>query len=131
MNKFFNPTPLERIGLCIGIISLFFFQALQAQNLPIAANDTVSTQENVNATASLVNNDFDVDGDLDSASIDLDTLSPGQQDSFTTALGLIWVDSQGVLTFEVNPGVYGLDTAYYSIQDTNGNSSNVAYIFFN
>jgi gliding motility-associated-like protein len=129
VNKFFNSTPFLRFILCTGFISLFFFQALQAQNPPVAIDDTVSTQENVNAFISLISNDLDVGGDLDSSSIDLDTLSPGQQDSLTTSLGLLWIDSQGNLTFEVNPGVYGLDTAHYSIQDTSGNSSNVASIF--
>ncbi|MEC9221028.1 MAG: Ig-like domain-containing protein, partial [Bacteroidota bacterium] len=129
MNKFFNSTPFLRFILCTGFISLFFSQALQAQNPPVAIDDTVSTQENVDAFVSLISNDLDVDDDLDSSSIDLDTLSPGQQDSLTTSLGLLWVDNQGNLTFEVNPGVYGLDTAHYSIQDTSGNSSNVASIF--
>ena len=71
----------------------------------------------MDALVSLLGNDIDVDNDLDSSSIDLDTLSPGQQDSLSTALGLIWVDSAGNLTFEVNPGVYGLDTAYYRFRN--------------
>ena len=75
MNKFYNSTPLVRIILCLGFVSLFFSQALQAQNPPIAINDTVSTQENVDALVSLLGNDIDVDGNLDSTSIDLDTPS--------------------------------------------------------
>ena len=49
MNKFFNSTPFLRFILCTGFISLFFSQALQAQNPPVTVDDTVSAQENVDA----------------------------------------------------------------------------------
>jgi mannan endo-1,4-beta-mannosidase len=65
---------------------------------------------------------------INSASIDLDPNTSGQQTSLTVAGGTFVVVGQSV-QFVPKTGFNGLTQASYTVADTNGNRSNVGYLF--
>ncbi len=95
---------------------------------PIAVNDTTSTTEDTTVKITLINNDYDVDGIIDTTTVDLDTLSDGVQKVLVTSQGTWQVDSTGELTF--SPVLNFNDTAmlYYTVKDNKGDTSNVAMV---
>ncbi len=96
---------------------------------PVAVADTTSTPENTSVLISVISNDTDVDGNLDIASVDLDTVLAGRQISKTDASGNAWsVDNSGVVTFSPATNYYGTATLPYTISDSNGVISPAANI---
>lgn len=89
-------------------------------NAPVAVTDNLCIAQftyNVN----IVVNDYDIDGDLDPSSIDLDPNTLGQQTTF----GEFSVDSNGNLTSFPN----NYSTFTYTISDFMGNVSNITTVY--
>ena len=97
--------------------------------LPVANDDNSSTDLDTDVVILVANNDIDPDGNLDLGSIDLDPTTPGQQTSITIlGEGTYTSNGDGTVTFDPEPGFTGTSTVTYTIDDTDGNTSNVATI---
>ncbi|MFA7273586.1 MAG: Ig-like domain-containing protein, partial [Crocinitomicaceae bacterium] len=96
--------------------------------LPIAINDSTTTNSNTNALFNVVANDSDADGTIDVASVDLDTLTAGQQTTYTTSEGNWSVDALGNVTFSPVLNFSGTATTHYTVNDNDGNTSNIALL---
>ncbi|MBD2095161.1 tandem-95 repeat protein [Trichocoleus sp. FACHB-591] len=79
---------------------------------PIASNDTFTTNENTAITLSVLDNDFDVEGDV------LTIIS-----STNVANGTLIDNGNGSFSYTPNPGFIGGDGFTYVIDDGNGNTS--------
>ncbi|PIE47930.1 MAG: hypothetical protein CSA40_01990, partial [Flavobacteriales bacterium] len=94
---------------------------------PVAVDDSTTTDYDTNVTFSASDNDTDSDGVIDPATVDLDPATPGIQNTFTDADGNLWtVDTLGNVTFDPAPTFVGVATIPYTINDDDGNTSNVA-----
>ena len=74
----------------------------------------------------MTGDDWDLDGTITVASVDLDPATAGQQTTLTTAQGTWTVDGAGNVTFTPAPGFAGTATASYTVLDNEGLVSNVA-----
>ncbi len=96
---------------------------------PVAVVDpTLSTANDTNVTIPVLTNDTDLDGTIDTATVDLDPTTPGQQ---TTLLvpgeGTYSVSPLGVITFDPLPTFTGTTTPVcYTVNDNLGATSNPA-----
>ena len=77
---------------------------------PVAVNDSASVNEDQSVSISVLNNDFDPDGD---------TLSVA---SFTQPSNGTVTNNNGVLTYQGNANFNGNDSFTYTISDGNGNT---------
>ncbi len=93
---------------------------------PVANNDADTTLEDVAVVVDVVAND--VDENLDLSSVDLDTVTAGQQTSISTAQGNWLVDANGLVTFTPAAGVNGVTARNYTVKDLAGLQSGVATI---
>jgi hypothetical protein len=84
---------------------------------PIANDDNVTTPEDTPTTFNITNNDTDVDGMIDLASVDLDPNTPGIQTTFVVAGGTFSYDGAGNVTFTPNADFNGIATADYQVCD--------------
>jgi len=98
-------------------------------DLPIAINDTINTSEDITATINLLLNDSDVDNTLNAATIDLNQITPGVQNSINNLAGVWSVNNQGVLTFSPALNYNGISTIQYTVNDASSGVSNVAQVF--
>lgn len=111
------------------ILAMIFYATAYGQEFPpVAAADAATTQENIAATIDLLANDSDPNNDIDSATVDLDPVSPGIQADRTTPNGMFTVDADGVLTFSPAVNFSGTETISYNVSDTTGRVSNNADI---
>jgi CshA-type fibril repeat protein len=100
-----------------------------ANDPPVAADDSTSTQENTPVTLSVLNNDTDPEGNMDVATVDLDPTTAGRQTTFTVAgQGTFEVDDTGVVTFTPVTGFTGVATIPYTVDDDEPLTSNEANI---
>ena len=101
-----------------------------AANLPpTAVNDVVATNKNTPLNISVASNDYDTDGTLNLASIDLDVATPGIQTSNNLpGIGTFSVNGSGVVTFTPAPGYLGPANIGYTINDDDGATSNIGVI---
>jgi len=91
------------------------------QLLPIAVDDYTHTLENISVTINITNNDYDIDGSIDPASV-LIINYPSN--------GSIFVDPlSGVVTYTPDLGFNGSDSFQYTVDDNDGLTSNVANVF--
>ena len=96
---------------------------------PVAADDSALTQIDVPVAVNIVANDTDTDGTIDAATVDLDPVTAGQQNSFTIAgQGTFSDDGAGNVTFTPVVGFTGAPTATYTVNDNDGGLSNTATI---
>ncbi len=86
---------------------------------PLANNDSVTTAEDTAVTFSLLSNDSDVDGSLDSTSV-LITADP--------AHGSVIANGDGTVTYTPETGYHGSDSFTYTVADDQGAVSNVATV---
>ncbi|HMQ01316.1 MAG TPA: Ig-like domain-containing protein, partial [Cyclobacteriaceae bacterium] len=103
---------------------------LPVNDPPVAVDDTATTTTNVAITFNITDNDFDVDGNIEPSTVDLDPSSPGQQKTFTVeAEGIYEVDNAGNLTFTPAFNYQGVASAiFYTVEDNDGAVSNQASI---
>jgi hypothetical protein len=78
---------------------------------PVAANDTVTTEEGEAVVIDVVANDSDPDGDLDPATVEI--VSPPSDGTAT-------VDAAGRITYDPDPDYVGSDTFTYRVCDAQG-----------
>lgn len=102
--------------------AVFIINVLSINDDPIAVNDTFygpGTQGTNSITFNILTNDYDIDGTLDSASIDLDPITPGIQKTYTVSgEGTYTVDSFGNVTFS------------YSFSTPTGGCTPINYIVY-
>jgi gliding motility-associated-like protein len=96
--------------------------------LPIANNDDTSTDVNTSVTLNIVANDTDVDGTIEAATIDLNTITAGIQKQNSTSGGEFSVDASGVVTFVPVVDFTGITAVSYTVKDNSGKLSNAATI---
>ena len=89
--------------------------------LPIAKNDTVSTDEDVAVALQVLNNDFDPDGSLDTTSVTV-TIAPKHGSAVATA-------ATGIIDYTPDTNFFGGDTLSYTVKDDEGNVSLPATVF--
>lgn len=88
---------------------------------PIATNDAVNAIPATPVTFNVTMNDFDLDGTIDPSTVSLDTSGLTAQESAT-------VDSQGNVTFTPGSDLSGTVTIPYTIQDSEGATSDPGQI---
>ncbi len=94
---------------------------------PVANADSTSTQIDTPVSVTVTANDTDADGSIDSASVDLDPNTAGQQTTVTVAgEGTYSVNASGVVTFTPASGFSGTSSVSYTVSDNAGASSNLA-----
>ena len=93
--------------------------------LPIPVSDSLQLYSGSSGTLpNLISNDIKGTYSINPASIDLDTLKSGIQDSlFISGKGSFKVSSTGTLVFTPVPGFSGIVKDYYTVADTFGNRS--------
>ncbi|MBT1707421.1 tandem-95 repeat protein [Fulvivirgaceae bacterium PWU5] len=97
-------------------------------SVPIAADDAVTTPEDTPVQLNVVQNDRDPDGTINAATVDLDTGTPGIQNSFTTDNGTFTIPTSGTVRFTPAQDVFGVTTITYAVDDNVGATSNAAKI---
>jgi len=103
---------------------------LWANQAPIAVNDPATTIEESPVSFNVTTNDYDTDGTVNVATVDLDPATSGIQTTFTVMnQGTYSVNSLGVVTFTPVLNFNGTATAVnYTVQDNKGVASNIATI---
>ena len=87
---------------------------------PIAVNDYTYTLENTSVIINITNNDYDTDGSIDPASVDIINY---------TSNGSISVDPEsGETTYTPDLGFIGSDSFQYTVDDNDGLTSNIANV---
>ena len=87
---------------------------------PTAFDDSASTDENTSVGINVIGNDFDPDGEIDPATIQI-TQQPG--------LGELSVHpSTGIITYTPDSGACGADNFAYTVADNDGATSNEATV---
>ncbi|MCX7551882.1 Ig-like domain-containing protein, partial [Xanthomarina sp. F2636L] len=88
--------------------------------VPTADNNTTSiacSLTGVPAAFNVTSTDVDVDGNIDSSTVDFDQATPGFQDTANTAEGSWSVDTNGNVTFTPISGFVGSATINYTVND--------------
>jgi hypothetical protein len=83
---------------------------------------------NIPTNINVVTNDTDADGSINVATVDLDPLTPGIQNTFPTTGGTFAVDGAGVVGFMPTTGFIGTANVNYTVNDNLGLVSNVGVI---
>ncbi|MGI9542303.1 MAG: tandem-95 repeat protein, partial [Cyclobacteriaceae bacterium] len=86
---------------------------------PIANDDAANTDEDQAVTINVTNNDTDVDGSINDASIVIET-NPSN--------GSVVVNNDGTVEYTPNLNFNGLDTFNYTVEDDDGALSNIAQV---
>lgn len=97
-------------------------------DLPVAGNDAIVTNEDVAASVNLLSNDTDADGTIDPATVDIDLNAGGIQNTRLTAAGSFAVSSSGILSFTPAANYHGVSSIRYTVQDNLGGVSNEATV---
>ncbi|WP_158729855.1 LamG-like jellyroll fold domain-containing protein [Flavobacterium sp. I-STPA6A] len=99
-------------------------------DVPVAVNDSKSTNEDTPVTIAIKTNDTDADGTIDGTTVDLDQALSGIQITFTaTNEGTYSVDASGIVTFTPVLNYNGVATPVnYTVNDNLGLTSNSAKI---
>jgi gliding motility-associated-like protein len=111
--------------------TIVIFKVTPINHPPKAFNDTITTNEDTPVTINVTANDIDVDGNgtINVKTVDLDTLTPGIQDSIKTATGVWKVDtSTGNVTYTPKLNYNGIAVIYYTVKDDSAALSNTAMI---
>ncbi|WP_353932490.1 tandem-95 repeat protein [Okeanomitos corallinicola TIOX110] len=88
-------------------------------NNPVANDDSATTSEDRSVIIKVLNNDTDAEGNLD-----LNTLQIVQPNNGTAR----YISSTGEIVYTPNRDFFGEDSFTYTIQDTEGGTSNVATV---
>jgi gliding motility-associated-like protein len=90
---------------------------------PVAVADAESTSEDAAVTVKVTENDTDVDGSINAASVDLDTSTGGIQTTRTTAEGTFTSNGAGEVTFTPVANFTGSASIQYTVEDNGGEAS--------
>ena len=96
---------------------------------PQTVNDTLMINEDEMGSINVVLNDSDGDNNLDVGSVDLDPETPGIQTAVVTEIGSWSVDNAGNVSFVPFDNLNGVDSVAYTISDSTGLTSSVAWIY--
>ncbi len=105
--------------------------------VPVAVTDVTNTPNNTAVTFAVAANDTDADGNgtINTATIDLDPATAGIQTSITVAgqgtFTTVGVTAGSVRFTPVNSAFTGVATTPYTVQDTDGTTSNSASLTVN
>jgi gliding motility-associated-like protein len=91
---------------------------------PVANSDATTTNEDTDVTLNVVANDTDIDGTINSASVDMDPATSGKQTTIAVTGGTFTVANTGIVTFAPTLNFFGASTATYTVEDNNGATSN-------
>ena len=97
-------------------------------DLPTAANDAASTNEDTQVSFNVTTNDSDDDGTIAANTVDLNTSSGGIQGSISTPQGTFSVNGAGLVTFTPLANFSGVASIQYTVNDNSGGTSNAATI---
>jgi gliding motility-associated-like protein len=124
-----NYTVNDNLGLASNIATINI-TIMAVDTVPIANNDSKTTNENTVITIPITANDTDFDGTIDVTTVDLDPATAGIQNTFVVAgQGTYTVSVLGIVTFTPVLNFYGTATPiYYRVNDNEGGVSNVATI---
>jgi hypothetical protein len=100
-------------------IATVFIDVLAVNDAPIAVNDSVITSYHTAIDIPVLQNDYDIDSPIDTASISIID---------SAAYGNIVVASNGIVEYSPNVGFYGMDSFTYTVSDTQGSVSNAATV---
>lgn len=112
----FRNNHFDKLG---GVPLVNINAALCADKLPIASNDSATTNEDTAITISVLSNDADPDGTLNTASIEI-TASPQH--------GQLSIGGGGAITYTPNLNYFGSDVFGYRVQDNLGARTNIATV---
>lgn len=115
-------------GACDTAIITFVVSSVN--DAPVAVDDTISTPYDTNVSIPVASNDYDIDGTINNATIDLDPSTPGIQTTYTVpGEGTYTANPDGTVTFDPIAGFEGNTTPVnYVIQDNQGLISNIGTI---
>jgi gliding motility-associated-like protein len=132
-NNYFGTTTIvytlcDPSGACDTAIITFVVSSVN--DAPVAVNDAISTPYDTNVNLPVASNDFDIDGTINNATIDLNPSTPGIQTTFTVpGEGTYTANPDGTVTFDPLAGFEGNTTPVnYVIQDNEGLQSNIGTI---
>jgi gliding motility-associated-like protein len=98
-------------------------------SLPIATDDAITTPEDTPVQLNVVQNDRDPDGTINAATVDLDTSTPGIQNTLVVAdKGTFTIPTSGIVRFTPVQDVFGVTSITYTVDDNVGATSNAARI---
>lgn len=108
----------------------FFYGPGEIPVAPVAVNDQSLDNSSGAVTLNVISNDTDINGDVNDASVDLNTATAGQQTTrIVSGEGTWTVDDLGNVTFTPEPGFIGSPTPInYYVKDFAGLQSNAATI---
>ena len=89
------------------------------QEPPVAVDDSAITAEDTPVTISILDNDSDPDGTLDPSTVTITT---------PPANGTLVVNADGTVDYTPNANYNGPDSFSYTVEDNEGNVSNVATV---
>lgn len=95
---------------------------------PVAIADAANGGDGVAIVIDVTNNDTDVDGTVNAATVDLDPSAAGIQVTKSTAAGAWSVNASGIVTFTSVVNFSGTATLPYRVNDNGGATSNSALI---
>lgn len=105
-------------------ISLSFMESVQISMsidainaVPVADDNSVSTFLNVPVAFIVTDTDYDIDGNIDTSTVDLDPSTEMFDNNITTSEGNWSVDTLGVVTFSPLNGFLGIAELYYTVND--------------
>ncbi|MFA7274273.1 MAG: Ig-like domain-containing protein [Crocinitomicaceae bacterium] len=105
----------------ICVTDTLFITVIPINDVPVALNDTTSTDEDIAVIFNITNNDTDVDGNLNISTVVLSTSS--------NLFGTWTVDLFGNVTYTPALNFNGTASVNYTILDSTGAISNVATIY--
>ncbi|MGI9542869.1 MAG: Ig-like domain-containing protein [Cyclobacteriaceae bacterium] len=88
-------------------------------DLPVAVDDAVGTNEELTIAINVINNDTDTDGNIDPTSVGIAAFPLN---------GQIVVNGDGTITYTPDPNFAGIDSLAYTVDDDDGGTSNVATV---
>lgn len=85
--------------------------------VPVADNNSAFTFLNIPVTFIVTDTDYDIDGNIDTSTVDLDPSSAAFDNDITTSEGHWTVDNLGNVTFTPTNGFLGIAELHYTVND--------------
>lgn len=105
---------------------------VQPNTPPVAMNDTETTEEDTPVTFNVTTNDYDIDGEINVTTVDLDPATSGRQTQYIVSTkGTYTADNSGNITFTPVKDYNGTTAIYYTVNDNSGAVSNIATVSIN
>ncbi|MFD1292758.1 PKD-like domain-containing protein, partial [Lutibacter holmesii] len=128
-NDYFGPVPQILYRLTDGALTdtaIITITITPVNDAPVADANATTTVEDVPVTFNVTSTDTDIDGTINSATVDLDPTTIALDNSITTADGTWTVDNNGDVTFSPVLAFVGTASLSYVVYDNQGLVSNEA-----